>query len=261
LVSRNKRKRSLPDWLLPVLVSPFIGSFLGVLIQRLPAGRDVVAARSRCDACGHRLGPADMVPLVSYLAARGRCRHCGAGIGAFHLWIELTALAVAVWATTADAQTADRGMGLWADCVLGWTLLALAWIDLRHMILPDVLTLPLVLAGLSWALIADPDRIVDHAAGAAVGWLLFWGVSRLYRLLRGRDGLGEGDAKLLAASGAWVTWAGLGPVMLIAALSGLGWALANRLRGAEAIATTAIPFGPPLALATWVVWLYGAMAG
>ncbi len=243
----------MPDWLLPILVSPFIGSFLGVLIQRLPKGEDVVSARSRCDACGHKLGPADMVPLVSYLAARGRCRHCGAGIGGFHLWVELAALAVALWAVTAD-----DGTRLWADCVLGWTLLALAWIDLRDMILPDVMTLPLVLAGLAWALIAEPERIVDHAVGAAAGWLLFWGVSRLYRILRGRDGLGEGDAKLLAASGAWVTWTGLGPVMQIGALTGLAWALGNRLRGTETTATTAIPFGPPLALATWVVWLYGA---
>lgn len=243
----------MPDWLLPVLISPFIGSFLGVLIQRLPADQDVVAARSHCLSCKRTLGPADMIPLVSYLAMRGRCRHCGAGIGAFHLWVELAALAVAVW-----AATTDDGVRLWADCVLGWVLLALAWIDLRHMILPDVLTLPLVVAGLVFARVTEPDRILDHAAGAAVGWLLFWAVSRLYRMLRGRDGLGAGDAKLLAASGAWVTWAGLGPVMLIGALTGLGWALMNRLRGAEATATTAIPFGPPLALATWVVWLYGA---
>ena len=68
----------MPDWLLPVLVSPFIGSFLGVLIQRLPDGSDVVAARSHCDACQRTLRPADLIPLVSYLATRGRCRHCGA---------------------------------------------------------------------------------------------------------------------------------------------------------------------------------------
>jgi leader peptidase (prepilin peptidase) / N-methyltransferase len=246
----------LPDWLLPVLVSPFIGSFLGVLIQRLPDGDDVVAARSQCNACHRTLGPADLIPIVSYLAMRGRCRHCGAAIGRFHLAIELAALAVTLW-----AAGVDDGLRLWADCALGWTLLALAWIDARYMILPDVLTLPLVLAGLAFAWFLEPDRIVDHAAGAAIGWLLFWAVSRLYRLIRGRDGLGEGDAKLLAASGAWVTWSGLGPVMLVAALTGLGVALVGRLRGGKATATTPIPFGPPLAFATWLVWLYAPLIG
>ena len=244
----------MPDWLLPVLVSPFIGSFLGVLIQRLPDGDDVVAARSHCNACHRMLGPADLVPIVSYLAMRGRCRHCGAGIRSFHLMIELAALLVAVW-----AAVTDDGLRLWADCVLGWTLLVLAWIDARHMILPDILTLPLVMAGLGFAWFLEPDRIVDHAAGAAIGWLLLWAVSRLYRLLRGRDGLGDGDAKLLAASGAWATWAGLGPVMLVASLTGLTQALSLRLRGGEATAATAIPFGPPLALATWLVWLYAPL--
>ena len=241
----------MPDWLLPVLVSPFIGSFLGVLIQRLPDGGDVVAARSHCNTCQRTLGPADLIPLVSYLATRGRCRHCGAPIGRFHLLVEFAALAIAIW-----AAGIDEGVRLWADCVLGWTLLALGWIDARHMVLPDILTLPLVLAGLGFAWFLEPERIVDHAAGAAIGWLLFWAISRLYRWLRGRDGLGEGDAKLLAASGAWVTWSGLGPVMLIAALAGLAQALFVRLRGGEATAATAIPFGPPLALATWLVWLY-----
>jgi leader peptidase (prepilin peptidase) / N-methyltransferase len=127
------------------------------------------------------------------------------------------------------------------------------------MILPDILTLPLVLAGLGFAWFLEPERIVDHAAGAAIGWLLFWAVSRLYRLLRGRAGLGEGDAKLLAAAGAWVGWFGLGPVMLVAALTGLAQALAIRLRGGEATAATAIPFGPPLAFATWLVWLYAPL--
>ena len=243
----------MPDWLIPILVSPFIGSFLGVLIRRLPADGPVVMARSRCETCGKALGPAEMVPLLSYLALRGRCRACGAPIGWFHPAVELVALGVALW-----AASLDEGGWLWADCVLGWALLALAWTDARAMILPDVLTLPLVMAGLAFALVLDPGRIVDHALGAAIGWLIFWAVARLYRAVRGREGLGGGDIKLLAAAGAWVTWAGLGPVMMVAALIGLAMGLVARLRGASPTGATAIPFGPPLALATWIVWLYVA---
>ena len=106
----------------------------------------------------------------------------------------------------------------------------------------------------------EPEVIADHAIGAVVGWLLFWGISRLYRWLRGRDGLGEGDAKLMAAAGAWLTWMGLGPVMLVGAVTGLGVALAMRLRGGSLSGATAIPFGPPLAFGIWVVWLYGGLS-
>ncbi len=177
----------LTDWLPPVLIAPVIGSFLGVLVRRLPAGGAVAWDRSRCEACGHVLGPADMVPLASYVLQRGKCRYCRAPIDRFHPAIELAALAVAAW-----AATLDEGARLWADCVLGWTLLALTWIDAEHMILPDVLTLPLVLLGLGWTGFAEPGALFDHALGAAAGWLLFATVSLAYRRLRGRDGLGEG---------------------------------------------------------------------
>ena len=238
--------------ILAVIVAPFIGSFLGVLIRRLPEERPVVAARSACESCHHALGPLDLVPIVSFLAARGRCRHCGVAIDRFHLAIELAAIVPALW-----AASLDDGVRLWADCGLGWALLAMSWIDWRHMILPDVLTLPLVLAGLALSVWLDPDNIYAHAIGAALGYLLFMGVAWVYRALRGRDGLGEGDAKLLAASGAWVTWQGLAQIMLIAALIGLCLAAARMLAGRKVEAQTAIPFGPCLAFATWLVWLYG----
>ena len=242
----------LYGWLPPVVVAPIIGSFLGVLIVRLPAGRPIGWARSVCDSCERVLAPRDLVPVVSYLAARGRCRFCGAAIGRFPLAIELAALSVALWAASLDS-----GLRLWADCLLGWTLLALAWIDAEHMILPDALTLPLVLAGLGAAFLFDPATILGHAAGAGAGYLLLRLVEILYRRLRGRDGLGEGDAKLFAAAGAWIGWWGLGDVLLIAALAGLGVALAGAVRGRTLAAHSAIPFGPCLAVGTWLVWLYG----
>ena len=245
-------RSALPSWLVPVLLAPIIGSFLGVLIRRLPRGLPLAVDRSRCESCNHTLSPLEMVPIASYVFQRGRCRHCGAAIGRFHPLIELAALGLAGW-----AATLDDGARLWADCGLGWTLLALAWIDAEHMILPDRLTLPLILAGLGWTWFLAPDALTGHALGAVAGYLVFRLIALAYRRLRGRDGLGEGDAKLLAAAGAWVGWAGLGPVVLAAALGGLAVALVTAIRGRRIEATTAIPFGPCLAAGLWLVWLYG----
>ena len=234
-----------------VLVAPFVGSFLGVLIQRLPDGRPVVTGRSACDQCGHRLGARDLVPFISYLVSHGRCRHCGQPIGWFPVAVEAAALGVAGW-----AATASDGPGVWLTCLLGWTLLTAAWIDIRAMILPDVLTLPLLLAGLIVTAAISPDALTDRALAAGLGYLVLAGTALAYRRLRGRDGLGLGDAKLLAALGAWLGLNGLPGVLLLASCSGLLAAGAALLLGKRVTATTAIPFGPFLALAGWLVWLY-----
>jgi leader peptidase (prepilin peptidase)/N-methyltransferase len=241
----------LDSWFLPALVSPVIGSFLGVLARRLPYQQKIAWDRSRCDSCHHLLQPLDLVPIFSFVALRARCRYCGAAIPWGHLGLELAALAVALWAASLDG-----GIRLWADCVLGWVLLTLAWIDAEHMLLPNLLTWPLVALGLVWAVIATPETMLDDVIGAAVGYLLFRGIAWLYRRLRGHDGLGEGDASLLAAAGAWVGWQQLGAVVLLAALSGICVALIQSARGRSLRADTAIPFGPCLALGTWIVFLY-----
>jgi leader peptidase (prepilin peptidase) / N-methyltransferase len=233
-----------------VAAAPFIGSFLGVVIRRLPVGRGVAWSRSRCEACSAELGVRDLVPLLSWLAQRGRCRFCGRPIGWFYPAVELAALSIAL-----IAIVLDRGQGVWLDCILGWWLLTLGWIDARTWLLPDPLTLPLVLAGLAEALVFDGDELAGRALGAAIGYLALRAVAYLYRRLRGRDGLGQGDAKLLAAAGAWVGAAALPQVVLLAALAALAAALCARLAGVRLGAFSALPFGPFLALATWVVWL------
>jgi len=240
----------LTGWLGPILLAPFIGSFLGVLIVRLPAGRPVAMARSECDHCGHRLAGRDLIPFVSYALSRGRCRYCGEALGAFPFAIELAALAVAVWAVMAvdDAP--------WVVCVFGWTLLTLAWIDLRTMILPDVLTLPLLAFGLAATWITTPDWLVDNLLAAALGYFTLAAVAWAYRRFRGRDGLGMGDAKLLAAIGAWLGLSLLPLVLLLAACAGLAAAGGAALTGKRMTATTAIPFGPFLALSGWLLLLY-----
>lgn len=234
-----------------MLVSPIIGSFLAVLVRRLPYQQKIAWDRSRCDSCGHGLQPLDLVPIISFMALRGHCRYCRAAIPRSHLGLELAALAVAVW-----AASIDDGLRLWADCVLGWALLALAWIDAEHMLLPNLLTWPLIGLGLGWAAIATPETMLDEVIGAVVGYLLFRLIAWTYRRLRGHDGLGEGDASLLAAGGAWVGWQQLGAVVLLAALSGIAVALIQSARGRMLRADMAIPFGPCLALGIWIVFLY-----
>ncbi len=242
----------IPHWLVAALIAPFVGSFLGVLALRLPARRPVVFGRSQCPDCGAPLGIADLVPIVSWLAARGRCRHCGAPVDRFYPAIELAALAVSLWAASETS-----GWVLWASCVLGWCLLTLAAMDMRSMVLADSLTLPLVAAGLVVSRALGTETLYDAAAGGALGFLSFALIGWLYRRLRGREGLGLGDAKLLAAAGAWLTWQALPSVVALAALMALATVLARSLVRQSLPADERLPFGPSLAAATWLVWLYG----
>lgn len=237
-----------------VAAAPFIGSFLAVVALRLAQGRTVVSGRSACDSCSAPLGPLELVPLASFAIQRGRCRHCGAKIDPLHPVMEASALALALWAAFVTS-----GWILLASCALGWTLLTLAAIDWRTGFLPDVLTLPLAAAGLCVAVAIDRAALLDHVIGAAAGFAVFAALSQIYRRLRGRDGLGLGDAKLLAASGAWLSWSGLPTTVLYAAFIGLALVLARRAGGQALKATDRLAFGPALAAATWLVWLYGPL--
>jgi leader peptidase (prepilin peptidase) / N-methyltransferase len=259
VVSTGERTLLMPlgggAWV-AMVAAPFIGSFLGVLALRLPEGAPVLFDRSACPACAHVLGPRDLVPVASWLSSRGTCRHCHAPVGLFYPIIELAALAVAVWASFALS-----GWQLWAGCGLGWTLLALAAMDQRCFILSDKLTLPLIPAGLAVTWFDSPADVADHVLGAAAGFGSFWLVAALYRRLRGRDGLGLGDAKLLAAGGAWASWEGLPSIVLIGAVAALAVAAGSALLGRRMTAQARLPFGPFLCFAIWWVWLYGPLTG
>lgn len=236
--------------MLPVAL--VIGSFLGVVVRRLPAGRPVALARSECVHCGHVLGARELLPLLSFALQRGRCRHCGGRIGWFHPAIELAALAVALAALSLAPDPEDA----WLFAALGWALLAAAWIDAEQYRLPDVITLPLLLAGLAATWLRMPWAIYDHALAAALGYGAFRLLDILYHRLRGRHGLGQGDAKLLAAAGAWAGLAALPVVVLLAALLGLAVALPLAWRQGQG-GMTRIPFGPALAVAFYAVMLAG----
>jgi len=245
----------MPHWLWPVAVAPFAGSFVGTLVTRATDGRSALWGRSSCDACRHALGAGDLVPVASWLASGRRCRHCGAAISGFYPAIEIGALLLAGWAASVAG-----GIDLWLSCGLAWCLLALAVTDLREGLLPDALTLPLAAAGLGIAALDGTDALAARAIGALVGYGVLMATRAIYRRLRRRDGLGLGDAKLLAAGGAWVAWQGLPSVLLLACVATLGWALLQGWwRGGMAL-DGRIPFGPGLCLGIWLVWLYGPLS-
>lgn len=253
----------LTMWLAPVLVAPIAGSFLGVLVMRLPAGRPVAMARSACDSCGAVLAARDLLPVLSYVVLRGRCRRCRAPIGSAHLGVELAAVLVALLvvvigatALPADLSPAWLQTWVWSGCVLGWGLLALGLIDWRCFRLPDVLTLPLLLLGLVSGAMLDPGDLGDRVGACVAGWLAFVCIGWTYRRLRGREGLGAGDAKLLGAGGAWLGLAGLPLLVLLGALATIGIALIRD--GGRLRAEVPVPFGPGLCAAIWGIWLWSA---
>ncbi len=243
----------IPIWMGPVCLSPAMGSFAGVLIRRLPEGRRASWSRSECEACKRKLSPIELVPVASYLALRGSCRSCRSPIGGFDLMIELLGLTVALWAALVDRDP----VWLWSTCILGWALLAMAWIDAEHFRLPDILTLPLTAFGVVFHLMVAPEQLTESLVGALVGYIGFRAIAIGYRSLRRREGLGAGDAKLLAAAGAWVGWNGLPDIILLAALLAIMAVMIIRIRGKTLNESDAIPFGPFLAASLWLAHLYG----
>jgi len=242
-----------PDFLfvaLGLLFGAVAGSFLATLLIRWPQGRSVIAGRSRCDDCGAPLGPRDLVPLLSYAALHGKCRRCGGRIDQRHLAAELAAAAIGLVALIAHPLPLAL-----VTMLLGLWLLLLAMLDVEHHWLPDRLTLPLIPLGLlaAWAGFGPP--LLDRAVGAALGWAALALMAFAYRRLRGREGLGGGDAKLLAAVGAWLGGPQLPFILVGAGLLGLAAALLMRLRGHEVTRTTRLPLGALMAVAAWPVWL------
>lgn len=238
-----------------VLISPFIGSFLGLAAVRMPLGERVVLGRSRCRVCANTLTFQDLIPIVSWVASRGRCRHCRARYAVFYPAMEISALTIAAW----GAIVVPTSLVFAGTCVFGWTLLVLAVIDWRNHWLPDRLTFFTLATGLLFTYCISPSKLLDHVIGATAGMVLFVLIAWIYRAARGREGLGMGDAKLLGGIGAWVSWAGIPSVVLIAAVSALSVALASRVTGTAVGMQDRVPLGAYLAGAAWLVWLYGPL--
>ena len=223
------------------VIGAVIGSFVAVVALRWPAGRPFVTGRSSCDGCGAPLSPIELVPLASFLALRGRCRRCGQPIDRLHVTAELAAALLG-----AAAFAAGRPEG----ALFGWALLLLALLDARHFWLPDRVTLPLAALGLALGLPPLADRVI----GAVAGWLSLTAIAAAYRAAKGRVGMGAGDAKLMAAIGAWLGWRDLPLVLLLASVSGICWAVVRGMRR-----DARLPLGTLLALAAFPAWLAGAL--
>ncbi|MCH8488344.1 MAG: A24 family peptidase [Oceanicaulis sp.] len=241
----------LPIDLFLLAASPFVGSFITMAARAWPDWSRVLAARSACDGCDRVLTPGELIPVFSYAVQRGRCR-CGAqAIWPLHPAGELLALCIA-----AACVMAASGTGAWLAALFGWALLLAALTDMRTLELPDVVTLGLIPVGLGAAFLREGlDAAVLAGIAAALGFASLGAIAWLYRRTRGREGLGMGDVKLLAAAGAWTAPLALPWIIAAAAaITLLGLAVA-RLAGTRVSADMVIPFGPGLALAAFVAHL------
>ena len=270
------------DWLLdpPVATAAaavlglLVGSFLNVVIHRLPKmlerdwaaqcaelrgepvpeppAYNLVVPRSACPSCGHAISAIENVPVLSWLALHGRCASCGTRISARYPAVELVAAtlgAIAIW------HFGPTWTGL-AACGLLWTLLALTFIDFDTQYLPDDITLPLIWAGLVANLFGLFVTLREAVIGAIAGYLALWSVYWAFKLVRGKEGMGYGDFKLLAALGAWLGWKVLPAIVLVSSAVGaiVGIALIVVVRRDR---HQPMPFGPYLAIAGAIALFYG----
>ncbi len=259
-----------------LVVGLCVGSFLNVVIHRLPKmmERDwraqcaemrgepvpredpptynLAVPRSTCPACGHRIGALENVPVASWLALRGRCSACGKPISSRYPLVEVLGGLLAAYAIWRFGAT-WTGLGA---CVMLWTLVALTFIDFDTQYLPDNLTLPLLWAGLIANLFGVFVPLADAVIGAIAGYLALWLVYWVFKLVRGKEGMGYGDFKLLAALGAWLGWQMLPLIVLLSSVVGAGIGLMLiAFKGRDH--SVPLAFGPYLAIAGGVALFFG----
>ncbi|MDR2638158.1 MAG: A24 family peptidase [Zoogloeaceae bacterium] len=258
------------------LLGLIVGSFLNVVIHRLPrmlerewqrdyaeysgtplppeaaAPFNLAVPRSRCPCCGHAIMALENIPVVSYLFLRGKCRQCHAPISPRYPLVEIAAALLAA----AAAWHFGFGWQAFAAAVFLWVLLALALIDADTHLLPDRLTLPLLWLGLLVNLRGSFVPLDSAVIGAAAGYLFLWSVYWLFKLATGKEGMGYGDFKLLAALGAWMGWAMLPVIVLVSSIVGalVGISLMLFRRHDRQVP---IPFGPYLAAAGAIALFWG----
>ncbi|MDR0565027.1 MAG: A24 family peptidase [Azoarcus sp.] len=259
---------------LVALLGLFVGSFLNVVIYRLPVMMEydwqdeiaesrgeplaeterinLVRPRSRCPHCGHMISALENIPVISYLFLRGRCRHCHAPISIRYPLVELLTALLSGYA----AWRFGSNPGTIGALLFIWMMITLALIDFDTQLLPDNLTLPLLWMGLIFNRFTDNILLDDAVIGAVAGYLSLWTVYWLFKLVTGKEGMGYGDFKLFAAIGAWLGWQMLPLTILLAsvvgALVGIGLILSGRQKR-----SVPISFGPFLAAAGLIALFHG----
>jgi len=257
------------------LLGLFVGSFLNVVVYRLPIMMNrgwkaechefleldppaeektfnLMVPRSACPSCGNQIRAWQNIPVISWLLLRGKCAGCKTKISAEYPLVELLTgvLSFAVaWKFGASVQTVFA-------LIFTWALIAMALIDFHTTLLPDTLTLPLLWLGLVislWTVFVD-----SHSAiiGAAAGYMVLWLVFQAFKIITGKEGMGFGDFKLLAALGAWLGWAKLPLIILLSSLTGaiIGIMMMVVFKHQR---DQPIPFGPYLAIAGWIAMMWG----
>lgn len=225
---------------------------LGALLQARLQRFDLFMPRSACPACGHRISALENVPVLSYLALRGRCAGCGKRIALRYPLVEVATAGLSALVAWRFGPT----LACVAALVLCWSLLVLALIDFDTQLLPDSITLPLVWAGIAFNLFDALTNLQSAVIGAMAGYLVLWSVYWLFKIITGREGMGFGDFKLLAALGAFLGWALLPLIVLLSSVVGAVIGILLILmaqRGRE----VPMPFGPYLACAGLVALLAG----
>lgn len=262
--------------ILAAVVGLCIGSFLNVVIHRVPrmlendwrlqcaelsgepakpaARYNLVVPRSQCPACGHQIGALENIPVISYLFLRGHCRACKAPISARYPMVEILTAVLTVAAIVRFGVT-PAGV---AASVFFWMLVALTFIDFDTKYLPDNLTLPLLWAGLFANLVGAVPSVTlrDAVSGAIAGYLLLWSINWTFKLIRGKEGMGYGDFKLLAALGAWLGWQMIPLIVLLSSVVGAAIGISLVVfKGRDY--QNPIPFGPYLAIAGAIALFFG----
>lgn len=259
------------------LFSLLVGSFLNVLIHRLPImlerswkqeyqdyffaqeqhsqqteRYDLFLPRSACPHCGHQISALENIPLLSWLFLKGRCRACKHPISIRYPLVELLCTLMSLTV----ALYYPPGWAIVGALILTWVLLALTFIDFDKLLLPDQLTLPLLWLGLLLNLSHQFVSLNDAVIGAMAGYMVLWSLYWSFKLLTGKEGMGYGDFKLLAALGAWLGWQSLPLILILSSCVGavLGILLIVFKRHQQ---DKPIPFGPYLAIAGWIALLWG----
>ena len=259
-------------------LSLIVGSFLNVVIHRIPKmmeqqfrqecqlidapvdaplphapAYNLIVPRSACPHCNHAITALENIPVISYLLLRGRCKGCSAKISPRYPLVELLTATLSTLAGLHFGVTIAAA----AAVLLTWFLIALVFIDADTYLLPDSITLPLLWIGLLFNLNNVFVPLEQAVIGAVAGYLVLWSVYWLFKLVTGKEGMGYGDFKLLAALGAWFGWQALPTVILLSSISGAVIGIALAILAKRGISKP-MPFGPYLGVAGWLTLLFGS---